>query len=138
MSNTEAYLSLNERYQELMRRHAVMTAQEAEKKVRRDELRGQLIDLGVDPDRPEEEFARLQKEMEESQKAIEAELDEFERKLRGEPMKKAAMLEIEEDIQKCSVCGEPQFLTTSGMTCKNGHGGVLATADLPIHEDIDI
>lgn len=23
----------------------------------------------------------------------------------------------------CSVCGEPQFKTPSGMTCKNGHGG---------------
>lgn len=24
---------------------------------------------------------------------------------------------------RCSVCGEPQFLTGSGATCKNGHGG---------------
>ena len=25
--------------------------------------------------------------------------------------------------KKCSVCGEDQFSTPSGMTCKNGHGG---------------
>lgn len=24
---------------------------------------------------------------------------------------------------KCSVCGEPQYETPSGVTCKNGHGG---------------
>lgn len=24
---------------------------------------------------------------------------------------------------ECSVCGERQFRTTSGMTCRNGHGG---------------
>ena len=23
----------------------------------------------------------------------------------------------------CSVCNEPQFTTTSGLVCKNGHGG---------------
>jgi len=26
----------------------------------------------------------------------------------------------------CSVCGEPQFKTPGGMTCKNGHGGAPA------------
>jgi hypothetical protein len=24
---------------------------------------------------------------------------------------------------KCSVCGKPQFKTTSGVVCQNGHGG---------------
>lgn len=24
---------------------------------------------------------------------------------------------------KCSVCGEPQFMTVHGEVCKNGHGG---------------
>lgn len=24
---------------------------------------------------------------------------------------------------KCSICGEPQFNTPSGITCVNGHGG---------------
>ena len=27
---------------------------------------------------------------------------------------------------KCSVCGEAQFETTSGITCQNGHGGAPA------------
>lgn len=25
--------------------------------------------------------------------------------------------------EDCSVCGEPQFMSPSGVTCKNGHGG---------------
>jgi hypothetical protein len=28
----------------------------------------------------------------------------------------------------CSVCGEPQYWTASGNTCKNGHGGAPAAA----------
>jgi hypothetical protein len=29
----------------------------------------------------------------------------------------------EEDTRQCSICHEPQFDTTSGVVCKNGHGG---------------
>lgn len=31
-----------------------------------------------------------------------------------------------ETVTRCSVCGEPQFDTMSGMTCSNGHGGAPA------------
>lgn len=29
-----------------------------------------------------------------------------------------------EPVGICSVCGEPQYATSSGETCSNGHGGV--------------
>jgi len=29
-------------------------------------------------------------------------------------------------FSKCSICGEPQFHTPSGVTCLNGHGGANA------------
>jgi len=34
----------------------------------------------------------------------------------------------------CSVCGEPQFETPSGMTCKNGHGGADPKPELELTE----
>ena len=35
---------------------------------------------------------------------------------------------ISEDLgTKCAICGEPQFDTPSGLTCKNGHGGADST-----------
>lgn len=32
----------------------------------------------------------------------------------------------------CSVCGEPQFKTESGMTCQNGHGGAPAQTSVTL------
>jgi len=34
-----------------------------------------------------------------------------------------ATLPLEERPGNCSVCGQPQFNTTSGVSCPNGHGG---------------
>jgi len=35
----------------------------------------------------------------------------------------------------CRICGNPQFHTSSGMTCKNGHGGAPADlAEVPDYE----
>jgi len=31
--------------------------------------------------------------------------------------------------EHCSVCGEPQFDTPSGVTCSNGHGGAPSKED---------
>ena len=33
------------------------------------------------------------------------------------------------DNPLCSVCGEPQMYTPSGIVCKNGHGGAPAKED---------
>lgn len=33
------------------------------------------------------------------------------------------LLPVVEDFNRCSMCGEPQFETDSGVTCKLGHGG---------------
>lgn len=40
------------------------------------------------------------------------------------------MVETGREIKHCSVCGERQYATPSGPTCKNGHGGAEAKEDL--------
>jgi hypothetical protein len=36
---------------------------------------------------------------------------------------------------KCSTCGEPQFETLSGVSCKNGHGGAASLPEPPKQAD---
>ena len=38
-------------------------------------------------------------------------------------------LNTDPDTLFCSVCGEGQFETPSGLTCKNGHGGAPSKED---------
>lgn len=37
----------------------------------------------------------------------------------------------------CSVCGEPQYGTPSGVTCPNGHGGAESLARMPTVEELE-
>lgn len=60
-------------------------------------------------------------------------------KLPGEQgiLGKTTTMMIVDEIGKlnttCSVCGEPQFNTPSGDTCKNGHGGAPPSEDIRIN-----
>jgi chromosome segregation ATPase len=81
MGPEQAYLALNERRATLLQKRAVLEAQEAEKSKRREEIRKQLAAAGIDPDRPEEEKKRLEREAEEALRESTRELDEFERRL---------------------------------------------------------
>lgn len=86
--NAEAeYLRLSQRLTELDRRRAVIQAEEAKKKVERERLGKELIEAGIDLNKPEEEMTRLraqinQKLMETKEKvdAFELRLDELEGK----------------------------------------------------------
>lgn len=40
-----------------------------------------------------------------------------------EVARRKALLSPDYGLRTCSVCGEPQFETPSGITCENGHGG---------------
>lgn len=43
------------------------------------------------------------------------------------PPRRGAHVDLGDGRPYCSVCGEPQFETPSGLTCKNRHGGAPST-----------
>jgi hypothetical protein len=95
MSFEEEYIALNQRLASLGRQHAVLTAQEEEKTARREELIKALTAAGIDVNRPEEEKARLQSEVDQALKKAKEELDLFEKQLTLDPTP-----EIKEKIEE--------------------------------------
>jgi hypothetical protein len=82
-TSEEQFRSLQDRHQRLIREHAVISEQQRLTTERRTSLREELVKLGVDPDRPEEEIARLEKDIESFLETARASLNEFEGKLKG-------------------------------------------------------
>lgn len=83
MATEQDYLDLAERHQSLLREHAVLTAQEETKATRREEIKKKLREAGIDPDKPDEEITRLEKEAADALSEARTRVDEFERKLKA-------------------------------------------------------
>jgi len=79
----EEFRGLQDRHQNLIRQHAVLTEQQRSTLERKDKIRADLILLGVDPDKPQEEMQRLKGDIESFMTSARASLDEFEGKLKG-------------------------------------------------------
>lgn len=84
MATEQDYINLNARRDALVQQHAVLTDREKAKAERRTEIIAQLKEAGIDPDRPQEEIARLEAESEESYKKAKAAIAEFEAALNGQ------------------------------------------------------
>lgn len=89
MSETELvtkYQELIKRTDQLNQRRAILQGREEERAKERELIRVQLLELGVDPDRPKEEEARLFKELQEDYLTAKGLIDQFEQELE-EPSK---------------------------------------------------
>lgn len=60
----ESYVELTRRLDRALQQHAVLTAKEEDKKATRDAIAAELKKAGVDLTKPDEEIARLTKEVE--------------------------------------------------------------------------
>lgn len=83
MATEQDYLELGNRLNKLMQQHAVLSSQEDQKAVRRDELRKKLTEAGINPDDPEGEISRLEKEAEDAYAETKAKIDTFEAALKS-------------------------------------------------------
>jgi hypothetical protein len=78
MSQEQEYLDLNRRLTTLREQHAVLTDREETKRVERERIKAALRKAGVDPDRPDEESERLEREIQDHYAQAKAEVDAFE------------------------------------------------------------
>lgn len=83
MATEQDYVQLGERLNKLKQQHAVLESQEDQKAKRREELRKQLSEAGINPDEPDKEITRLEKEAEDAFAETKAKIDEFERELKS-------------------------------------------------------
>ncbi len=82
MTNFAAeYQSLTNRREGLVSRIAVLEANEERKREEREQIHAELTEAGVDPTKPEEEIARLTREIETLRITIEKQLDDIENQL---------------------------------------------------------
>lgn len=77
------YQQLSSRRESILQQVAVAESREAANKERREQLEAELKAAGVDPTRPEEEAARLQREIEADRTSVAEQLDEIEKQLGG-------------------------------------------------------
>lgn len=94
MATEQDYLALQERHRALLSQRAVLEAHETVKEQRREELKKEIRELGADPDNPDAEIARLEKEGEEDFQRQRQLVDDFERKLK-QPTAVPAMPTVE-------------------------------------------
>ncbi len=93
MVTEQDYIQLTERHAKAMQALAVLQAEEKNKAKRLKEVKDTLTAAGIDPERPEEEKARLEKEAAEALQQAREKLDAFEKQL-------AAPVEPEPDVEK--------------------------------------
>lgn len=85
MEAAEEYTKLNEKIHDLGRQHAVLVSQEEAKAKERSELAATLKAAGINPDQPEAEIARLEKEVNDLLEAKRREITQFEVLLKAGP-----------------------------------------------------
>lgn len=78
----EEYRNLSQRREAIVSNLAVRRADEERKRKEREAIEAQLREAGIDPSKPDEEIARLTREIEEDRSRISKELDEVENLLK--------------------------------------------------------
>jgi len=82
MATKQEYLDLADRVGDLKEKRAILVAEEERKASEREVLLGDLKAAGVDPTKPKDEIARLEREMQEEYDQAKIRVDQFEEELR--------------------------------------------------------